>query len=76
MPEQDGYALIRQVRARPPERGGEIPAVALTAYARTEDRVQVLRAGFQMQVAKPADPGELVAVVASVARSHGPRPAA
>ena len=77
MPGQDGYALIRQVRERPPERGGEIPAVALTAYARIEDRVQVFTAGFQMHVTKPVDPGELVAVVASVvrsARSHSSGP--
>jgi signal transduction histidine kinase/ActR/RegA family two-component response regulator len=69
MPEEDGYALIRQVRERPPERGGDVPAVALTAYARVEDRVNILTAGFQMHVMKPVDPAELAAVVASVARS-------
>jgi signal transduction histidine kinase/ActR/RegA family two-component response regulator len=69
MPEQDGYALIRQVRERTRARGGEIPAIALTAYARVEDRVQILTAGFQMHVAKPIDPSELIAVAASVARS-------
>jgi signal transduction histidine kinase/ActR/RegA family two-component response regulator len=69
MPEQDGYALIRQVRERGPEQGGETPAVALTAYSRVDDRVKILKAGFQMHVAKPVDPTELVAVVASIVRS-------
>jgi CheY-like chemotaxis protein len=69
MPGEDGYALIHQVRQRPPERGGEVPAIALTAYARVEDRVKILMAGFQMHVTKPVDPMELVAVVASVARA-------
>jgi CheY-like chemotaxis protein len=67
MPVEDGYALIRQVRARPPERGGSIPALALTAYARVEDRLNVLSAGFQIHVAKPIEPAELIAVVHSLA---------
>jgi len=66
MPEEDGYELVRRLRERPPERGGTIPAVAVTAYARVEDRVKALAAGFQMHVAKPLDPSELVAVVASL----------
>jgi signal transduction histidine kinase/ActR/RegA family two-component response regulator len=66
MPEQDGYALIRRVRARSPEEGGRTPALALTAYARVADRVQALNAGFQAHVVKPVDPEELVAVVAAV----------
>jgi CheY-like chemotaxis protein len=70
MPEEDGYALIHHVRQRPSERGGDIPAVALTAYARVEDRVRILTAGFQMHVTKPVDPMELVAVVLSVARAR------
>ncbi|HEY2388077.1 MAG TPA: ATP-binding protein [Candidatus Binatia bacterium] len=70
MPDEDGYALIRQVRSRPPERGGAVGAVALTAYARVEDRVRILNAGFQMHVAKPVDPTELIAVVASVGHSR------
>ena len=71
MPEEDGYALIRKVRARGPERGGDIPAAALTAYAKIEDRVRILAAGFQMYLSKPADPSELIAVVASLAvRQH------
>ena len=67
MPEEDGYALIRKVRARSPERGGDVPAAALTAYAKIEDRVNILAAGFQMYLSKPADPSELIAVVASLA---------
>jgi CheY-like chemotaxis protein len=66
MPDRDGYDLIREIRSRGPERGGKIPAVAVTAYARAEDRVRVLAAGFQMHVAKPIDPDELIAVVASL----------
>jgi PAS domain S-box-containing protein len=66
MPDRDGYDLIREIRSREPERGGKIPAVAVTAYARAEDRVRVLAAGFQMHVAKPIDPDELIAVVASL----------
>jgi signal transduction histidine kinase/ActR/RegA family two-component response regulator len=68
MPGQDGYALIREVRQRPPGKGGDVAAVALTAYARVEDRVKILTAGFQMHVTKPVDPTELVAVVASLGR--------
>ncbi|HKE03753.1 MAG TPA: PAS domain S-box protein, partial [Blastocatellia bacterium] len=66
MPDRDGYDLIREVRSRGPERGGLIPAVAVTAYTRAEDRVRALAAGFQMHVAKPIDPDELIAVVASL----------
>jgi len=67
MPERDGYDLIRNIRRLPPEQGGRIPAVALTAYARVEDRLQALSAGFQMHVPKPVEPAELLAVVASLA---------
>ncbi|MBX3231274.1 MAG: response regulator [Labilithrix sp.] len=73
MPGQDGYDLIRALRALPPERGGAIPATALTAYARAEDRRRTIDAGFNMHVSKPVDPAELVAVVASLARG-GARP--
>jgi len=66
MPDRDGYDLIREIRSREPERGGKIPAVAVTAYTRAEDRVRVLAAGFQMHIAKPIAPGELIAVVASL----------
>jgi len=66
MPDRDGCDLIREVRTREPERGGNIPAVAVTAYARSEDRVRALEAGFQMHVTKPIVPEELIAVVASL----------
>jgi CheY-like chemotaxis protein len=66
MPEQDSYELIGKVRSRTPERGGNTPAVALTAYARTEDRARALAAGFQLHVAKPVDPETLVTAVASL----------
>lgn len=62
MPEQDGYSLIRQVR----ERGIKIPAIALTAYARVEDRILALSAGFQMHIAKPIETAELVAAIANL----------
>jgi len=70
MPEENGYDLIRRLRGLPAERGGRIPAAALTAYARVEDRMQALRAGFQHHVSKPVQPAELVAVVASLVRRH------
>ncbi|HKX33256.1 MAG TPA: ATP-binding protein, partial [Blastocatellia bacterium] len=66
MPHEDGYDFIRRVRKRGIEQGGLIPAVALTAYSRTEDRVQSLAAGFQLHVAKPVEPEELLAIVATL----------
>ena len=66
MPEEDGFSLIRRIRALPREEGGRTPAVALTAYARLEDRTRALRAGFNSHVAKPVEPAELLAVLASV----------
>jgi len=68
MPGMDGYAMMRELRALPPEKGGETPAVALTAFARSEDRRRAMLAGFDMHVSKPVEPGELVAVVARMAR--------
>lgn len=68
MPGIDGYDLIRQVRGLPPDRGGKVPAIALTAYTRTEDRLQSLRAGYDMHVPKPVELAELVAVAATVVR--------
>jgi CheY-like chemotaxis protein len=68
MPGVDGYALIRNVRALGAAGGGDTPAVALTAYARPEDRDKVMKAGYQLHVPKPIDPGDLFALVASVAR--------
>jgi PAS domain S-box-containing protein len=67
MPGEDGYTLIRKIRRLPPERGGKIPAAALTAYARAEDRMRALLSGFQLHVPKPVEPAELTAVVASLA---------
>ena len=67
MPGTDGYELIRELRQRPSQQGGSVPAAALTAYARTEDRLRALRAGFQLHLAKPVQPSELVTVVASLA---------
>ncbi len=66
MPVEDGYGMIRKVRALPKERGGQTPALALTAYARTEDRVRALSEGYQVHLAKPVDRFELAAVVASL----------
>jgi len=75
MPEDDGYSLIAKVRGLPAERGGRIPAAALTAYVRSEDRMKVLRAGFHLHVPKPIEPAELVAVVANLAgRLHDNSP--
>ncbi|MGH7177518.1 MAG: hybrid sensor histidine kinase/response regulator [Tepidisphaeraceae bacterium] len=66
MPAEDGYTLIQKVRMLDAARGGKIPAVALTAFARSEDRRRSLHAGFQMHVSKPVEPAELIAVVASL----------
>ena len=67
MPLDDGYSLIKSVRALPASRGGRVPAVALTAYARMEDRTRALLSGFNMHVAKPIDPTELLVVIANLA---------
>ncbi len=64
MPDEDGYDLIRKVRARDAERGGQIPALAVTAYARIEDRTAAIAAGFQQHAVKPIEPAELAAAVA------------
>jgi CheY-like chemotaxis protein len=68
MSAMDGYALILAVRALPAEAGGATPAVALTAHARSEDRRRAMLSGFDVHVARPAEPSELVAVVARLAR--------
>ncbi|HKZ78389.1 MAG TPA: ATP-binding protein [Pyrinomonadaceae bacterium] len=67
MPGEDGYSLINRVRSLPAERGGQIPAAALTAYAREDDRKRVLAAGYQMHIAKPVTSGQLVSVLAHLA---------
>jgi CheY-like chemotaxis protein len=66
MPKVDGYTLIRQIRAMTPEQGGQIPAIALTAYVGEQDQRQALAAGFQIHVPKPVEPAELVAVIAQL----------
>jgi CheY-like chemotaxis protein len=66
MPGEDGFALIKQIRARSGPRGGKLPVVALTAYARSEDRSSALRAGFNAHVAKPIQSTELITVIASL----------
>jgi signal transduction histidine kinase/ActR/RegA family two-component response regulator len=75
MPGEDGYALIRRVRALDAGQGGSTPAVALTAYGRTQDRVASLTAGYNMHVPKPVDPGELTTIIASLA-ARPPNPTA
>ncbi|MEH2342903.1 MAG: PAS domain-containing protein [Nostoc sp.] len=67
MPEVDGYSLIQQIRALTAERGGEIPAIALTAYARIEDSLRAITSGYQRHVTKPLDPEELVQAVVALA---------
>ena len=67
MPGEDGYSFIRKVREMGGPDGGQIPAVALTAYGRPEDRVRSLSAGFSMHVSKPVDPVELGVIVANLA---------
>ena len=67
MPGEDGYTVLRKLRQSPVEEGGNIPAIALTAFARSEDRRRAFLSGFQMHVAKPVEPSELIAMVASLA---------
>jgi signal transduction histidine kinase/CheY-like chemotaxis protein len=66
MPGEDGYMLMKKLRARESERGGHIPAIALTAYGRREDHRRALSAGYEFYIPKPVDPAELLAVVASL----------
>jgi PAS domain S-box-containing protein len=70
MPNEDGYSLIRKVRALKPEEGGSVPAAALTAYVREEDRLRALDAGFQTHISKPVDPTEFATEVAALAKNH------
>jgi signal transduction histidine kinase len=72
MPGEDGYSLIRKVRARKTEEGGRVVAVALTAYGRREDRMKALSAGFEVHVGKPVEPSQLVKIVASVSPGMAP----
>jgi PAS domain S-box-containing protein len=68
MPGKDGYALLEELRSRSPDKGGKIPAAALTAYSRVEDRVNAMCAGFQILLPKPVDAPELIATVAALAK--------
>ena len=70
MPEEDGYSFMQRVRARPANQGGEVPAIALTAYASAADIARAERAGFQKHVAKPTDLQAIVAAVASLTRDR------
>jgi CheY-like chemotaxis protein len=67
MPSEDGYGFIKQLRALPPDRGGTLPAIALTAHAGLSERQRILAAGFDEYLAKPIEPRELGAVVADAA---------
>ena len=71
MPNEDGYEAIRKVRQLTSEEGGKVPAIALTAFARSEDRRRAILNGFQMHIAKPVEPSELIAMVASLAGRTG-----
>jgi len=68
MPGEDGYSLLRRIRALPPEKGGDVPALALTAYARQEDVRAALDAGFQLHVAKPVKTDKLLEAISAWAR--------
>jgi len=72
MPEVDGFELLSWVRALPRDRGGLLPAVALTAFARSEDRLRALEAGFSTHISKPVEPSELIATVAAVVGPTAP----
>jgi CheY-like chemotaxis protein len=69
MPEMDGYMLMQQVRALPPEQGGQVRAIALTAYAGDFNQQQALQAGFQQHVSKPIEPERLIQVISSLVKS-------
>jgi CheY-like chemotaxis protein len=72
MPEVDGFELLAWVRRLPREWGGLLPAIALTAFARSEDRLRALEAGFSAHISKPVEPSELIATVASVVHPGAP----
>jgi CheY-like chemotaxis protein len=70
MPDEDGYMLLRRIRALPAEKGGQVPAICLTAYSSIEDRIQALQAGFQIHMPKPVNFPQLASTIASLV---GPR---
>jgi CheY-like chemotaxis protein len=71
MPREDGYEFMKKVRAREPERGGRIPAVAVTAYAGARDERRALATGYQIFISKPVEPVRLAATIASIAGRPG-----
>jgi PAS domain S-box-containing protein len=70
MPEVDGYGLLDRIRALGPAHGGDLPAIALTAFARSEDRMRALSSGFMAHISKPVEPSELIAKVAAMGAAH------
>jgi CheY-like chemotaxis protein len=71
MPILDGYDLLKRVRSRTEDKGGKIPAIALTAYVSTADRARAEAVGFQMHASKPIEPSQLVAAIATVTKRAG-----
>jgi signal transduction histidine kinase/CheY-like chemotaxis protein len=71
LPGEDGYTLMKKLRARESERGGHIPAIAMTAYGRQEDRLRALSVGYEYHIPKPVEPAELLTVVASLTNRTG-----
>jgi len=71
LPDQDGYSLVRQIRQHEAEHGGFLPVIALTAYARRDDRDRAFAAGFQAHVTKPLEPGQLIAAIADATGQSG-----
>jgi CheY-like chemotaxis protein len=74
MPMEDGYSLMRRLRTFEQSQVNALPAVALTAYAGSEDRTKAIQAGFQNHLSKPVEPAELLAIVASLAGGRGKIP--
>lgn len=74
MPDEDGYSLMRRIRALECSQGGDIPSIALSAFTRPEDRMRALRAGFTTHIAKPVHPSQLVSALATLAALIGHRP--
>jgi CheY-like chemotaxis protein len=74
MPHEDGFSFITRLRESPSQQARRVPAAALTAYTRVEDRVRALSAGYQIHLPKPIEPAEVVAAVASLVGKSGVRP--